>query len=119
MLVVIKNSGASILQLESQLALGVERGEVHDAPAGLERAEEREGVDRRVGQVEGHRLARADAEVHQAGGDGLDAGAQLGIARLLVAVLERRFGRPFRVKASNSAGSVAISIGASQRTPAG
>ena len=89
-----ENAGAGVPQLEGQLALGVERGEVHDAPAGLERAEEREGVDRRVGQVESNRLARADAEVHQAGGDGLHAGAQLGIAGLPVAVFERRLGRP-------------------------
>ena len=63
-------------------------------PPAFRRAEEREGVEGRVGQVERNGLAGADAEVHQAGGYRFDGGAQLGIARLLVAVFERRLGRP-------------------------
>ena len=91
-----EDARARVLQLVRKLPLGIERREVHDAPAGLERAEEREGVVGRIRQVEGNRRARTDAQLHQAGSDRLDAGAQLGIARLAVTVFERRLGGPLR-----------------------
>ena len=63
-------------------------------PPALSAAKNDERVVGRIGQVEGNRRARADAQVHQAGSDRLDAGAQLGIAGLAVAVFERRLGSP-------------------------
>ena len=69
MLVVIRMRAPESFELVGKLTLGIERGEVHDAPAGFEHAEEREGMIGRIGQVERDRRARADAQVHQAGGE--------------------------------------------------
>ena len=62
----------------------------------LQRGEEADRVIGRVGQVERDRLAGSGAKLHQPRGDRLDRLAQLGVAGLAVAILERRLVRPLR-----------------------
>src|SRR5581483_7285772 len=84
-----QDASARVLQLERQLPLRIEWGEMDDACAGLEGGEERDGVVGRVGEVERNRRARADAQTHQAGSRAFYGRAQLRKTRRAVAVLER------------------------------
>ena len=68
-----------IFQLVLQLALGIERTEVDHRRAGLDRPEEREGMQRDIGQIEPDRMVLAMAQ-----GDEAARRTRRGIAELSV-----------------------------------
>ena len=80
---------AGVGDLEKQLALGIERREVHDAPAALQHGEEHDRVHGRVGQVKRNGFAGAQAQVDQTRSSFLNGGPQFGIGDLAVAIFDR------------------------------
>lgn len=78
-------SRAAVGQLVSKHARAVERAQMHDGGAGLERAEEGVGMIERVGQQQRHTRAVAEAKRQERRGRAVNLAFQFGIGDLSVA----------------------------------
>ncbi len=85
-----EHARAGIGELVRQRDLAVERGKMHDAGAGLQRAEEVDGVIGRVAEEQRHRSVLAVAGAQEGAGGDLDLVFQFGIADRTVAEFDRR-----------------------------
>ncbi len=85
-----ENARAAVAQFMRQRAFAVERAEMHDAGAGLQRPEEVRGMIRRVPQKQRHRVVLAIAGAQEGRRRDLDHRFQLGVADGAVAEFDRR-----------------------------
>ncbi len=93
---------------------------MHDAGAGLQRAEEIDGMIRRVAEEQRDRLVLAVAGAQERRRRDLGQRFQFGIADRTVAEFDRRPRAEYSSAAfDNRSGSVPRSIGSSQWTPSG
>ncbi len=110
----------AVLDLEFERAQRVERRIIDDHAARLQDAEKGDRVMGRVRQIEADMHAGPDAELLEARGRAVGERVELGVADPLVHELQRRKrAEPLRRLAENAVHGAAVSIGASQRTPAG
>ena len=85
-----EHARAAVAQLVRQRAFAVERRKMHDAGAGLQRAEEIHRMIRRIAEEQRDRSVLAVAGAQERSGRDLDHCFQLGIADRPVAEFERR-----------------------------
>ena len=85
-----QHARAAVAQLVRQCDRPVERGKMHDAGAGLQRAEKVDGMIGRIAEEQRHRRVAAAAGAQERGSRDLDHGFEFGIADCAVAEFDRR-----------------------------
>ena len=91
-----ENARAAVAQFMREREFAVERDEMHDAGAGLQRAEEIHRMIRRIAEEQRHRGVLAVAGAQERGGRDLDHRFQFGVADRAVAEFDRRPRGKFR-----------------------
>ena len=115
-----QHARAGVRELVRQRDLAVERRQMHDTGAGLQRAEEIDGMIRRIAEEQRDRTVLAVAGAKEGAGRRLHQRFEFAVADRPVAEFDARGATPNSAAAAdNRSGSVPRAIGSSQRTPCG